>query len=41
MTLRIEPERTFIGSTCLCGQHPRAWSIAQFLAAWRMGRASS
>lgn len=35
---RFEPERTFIGSVCRCGQHPRAWTIAAFLRAWEMGR---
>jgi hypothetical protein len=37
---RIEPDRTFIGSMCVCGQHPRVWTIWQFLKAWQMGRAA-
>ena len=39
--VRIEPDRTFIGSMCKCGQHPRVWTILQFLKAWRMGRGAA
>lgn len=38
MRIRIEVERTFIGSMCVCGQHPRVWTIHQLLKAWAMGR---